>query len=231
MALPKIDQPLFDLTIPSTKQKIKFRPFTVKEEKILLMAQEGKDDEGIINAIKQVINNCVQTDIDVEQLAIFDLEFLLINIRSKSVNNMVEFAIDDEGEEIKLTVNLDDISVIETEGHTSTLKIRDDVALVMRYPDIRSISKMMNGDVDTEAMFTIMMHCIDMIAVGEETYIMKDNTLEEQIEFVESLTSDTIDKIKQFFDTMPTVKCDIPYTKKDGTEKIFSLKGLDAFFI
>lgn len=231
MALPKIDQPLFNLTVPSTKTRIKFRPFTVKEEKILLIAQESKDTAQTIGAIKQVIGNCVQEDINVDQLAIFDLEYILINIRSKSVNNIVDFAIKDGEEEVKLSVNLDDIEVVETEGHSNIIKVRDNVALTMRYPDITSLSKLVNDEATTEEMFDIMLHCIDMIAVDEEVYVLKDNTKEEQTEFVESLTSDTVAKIKEFFDTMPTVKHDIEYKLKDGTEKSFTLKGLDAFFI
>jgi hypothetical protein len=231
MALPKIDQPLFDLVIPSTKSRVKFRPFTVKEEKVLLIAQESKETLQTVSAIKQIINNCVQDDIDVDRLAIFDLEYILINIRSKSVSNEVSFTIRDGKEEIPLTVDLDEIKVIETEGHSTTVRIRDNIALTMRYPDISSLAKLVNDTTSTEDMFDIMLHCIDMVAVGEEVYVLKDNTKEEQIEFVESLTSDTIQKIKDFFDTMPTVKHEIPYTLKDGTQKVFTLKGLDAFFI
>lgn len=231
MALPKIDQPLFDLTIPSTQARVKFRPFTVKEEKVLLIAQESKDDVQTVGAIKQIINNCVQDDIDVDALSIFDLELILINIRSRSVDNIVEFTIRDGEESIPLTVNLDEIVLHETEGHSKTIKIRDDIALVMKYPDISSLAKLVGENITTDQMFEVMVKCIDIVAVGEEVYIMSDNTKEEQIDFVESLTSETVGKIKEFFDTMPTVKHDIEYKTKDGTDKVFTLKGLDAFFI
>lgn len=231
MALPKIDHPLFDLVIPSTKTKVKYRPFTVKEEKILLIAQESKDTAQTVEAIRQVITNCVQAEVDVNSLAIFDLEYILINIRSKSVSNLVEFSIKDGSEQVDLSVDLDDIKVIETEGHSNIVRVRDDVAISMRYPDIISLSKLVNEESSTEEMFEIMLHCIDMVTVGEDVYVMRDNTKEEQMEFVESLTSDTVQKIKDFFDSMPTVKHDIEYKLKDGTEKVFTLKGLDAFFI
>lgn len=232
MPLPKIDQPLFTLTIPSTKKKIKYRPFTVKEEKILLIAQESKEENQMLHSIMQVIQNCIQDDVNVEELAMFDLEYILVQLRSKSVSNLIEFKIDDNGKTYELAMDLNDMIVHFQEDHTKNISIGDNATLVMKYPTIEELWAYMKEDEDsTESLFKILVSCIDMIVYNDEVYKMKDQTEEERMEFIESLGSKSMNEVKKFFETMPVVKHDIPYKTKDGEEKKFTLKGMDAFFI
>lgn len=234
MGLPKIQQPLFELTIPSTEKKVKFRPFTVKEEKILLIAQESKDIDQIINSIKQIINNCIE-DIDVEELAMFDLEYILINIRAKSVSNEVEFKINDPEtkEEIELSLNLNDISVKKSSEHDKLVPIDGDIYLVMKYPKIDQLKalKDVTEENKQQALFNMMMGCIDSVVEGEQVYPLKDFTEVEINDFVEGLSTTHIQGIKKFFDTMPIVKYEKKYKRKDGTEKTFVAEGTETFFI
>jgi hypothetical protein len=233
MPLPKIQQPLFDLTIPSTKKKVKFRPFTVKEEKILLIAQESKDMEQIVLSIKQIINNCVE-NVNVEQLAMFDLEYILINLRSKSVGEVINFTITDPEteEKVKLELNLNDVD-IQTEGHENKIQVSEDVYIIMRYPRIDQLLLLnkMNEENKSKILFDMMVNCIDMVVEGEEVYKTSEFTQDEIEEFVNSLSTKSIQDIKHFFDTMPTLKFEKKYKTKEGKEKTFVIKGTETFFI
>lgn len=233
MPLPKIQQPLFELTIPSTGKKIQYKPFTVKEEKILLIAQESKDLDQIITAINQIITNCIE-DIDVDDLAMFDLEYLLINLRSKSVGNEVEFKIKDPDTEevVELSIDLNDIEIKKDEKHNKIIKVNDDISMVMQYPKLNQL-KALNGEEENQeqALFDVMIGCIDSIVEGEEVYKLKDFTKKEVDEFVESLSTSHIQNIKTFFETMPKLRYEKKYTLQDGTEKTFVAEGTETFFI
>ena len=232
MALPKIQQPLFEITVPSTKKKVKYRPFTVKEEKILLIAQESKDVEQIILAIKQIIGNCVY-DIDVETLAMFDMEYLLVNLRARSVSDLIEFRIKDPDteEEITLAINVDEIGVKEFEGHSKTIELADDIILGMKYPQIDQLKELVGEDVNVnKAKFKIMIGCIDTVVQGEEVYKLSDFTQSEVDDFVEGFTTEHTRKLKKFFDTMPVMRFEKQYTLKDGTKKTFVAQGTETFF-
>jgi hypothetical protein len=232
MPLPKIDQPLFSLVIPSTQKKVKYRPFTVKEEKILLIAQESKEEDQILDSVMQVIQNCVQDDINVEELAMFDLEYILVQLRSKSVSNLIEFKIDDNGSTYGLSMDLNEMSVDFQQNHSKNIIIGDNATLVMKYPTIKELwSYMKSNNDDTESLFKVLVSCVDMVVYNDEVYKMKDQTEKERMEFIESLSSKSMSDVKNFFETMPAVKHDIPYKTKDGEEKKFTLKGMDAFFI
>lgn len=234
MALPKIQQPLFELTVPSTNKKVKYRPFTVKEEKILLIAQESKDTDQIILAIKQIINNCIE-GINVDKLAMFDMEYILINLRAKSVGNEIEFKIKDpETEEIiELVLDTDNIKMIKDKNHSNVIKISDDISLVMRYPRIDQLSLIAKTEEGkrNEMLFDLMIGCIESIVEGEEVYNLVDFTKEEVNEFVNSLSTAHISDMKKFFDTMPVLKYETKYTRADGTEKTFIAQGTETFFI
>lgn len=226
MALPKITQPLFPVTIPSTGKKTTFRAFTVKEEKALLIAQESKDSNHVMIALKQLIESCVQ-DVNVKDLAIFDVEYLLLKIRSKSADNIVEFNMKDEDtdESVKFSVDLDKLDVVKQKDHTNIIDINSDIKMVMRYPKIDDLA---NSDSDN--MFSVIDSCIDKIVEGEEVYMMSEASDEERRDFIDSLNTKVLSDIKTFFDTMPKVKHVHTYKNKNGDEKSFTLEGLDSFF-
>lgn len=232
MGLPKIDLPLFDIEIPSTRKKVKYRPFTVKEEKILLIAQESKDIDQIILAIKQIINNCVIT-VDVDKLAMFDLEYLLINIRAKSVNNEIQFSITDPDtkERVDLTIDIADVKIIYKEDHNNLIKVNDDIYLKMRYPTINELANIAKSKNSFENLFKIMIDCIENVIEGDSVLVLKDFTDEEISDFVNNFSNDQIDQIKNFFETMPVLKYEAKYKNSNGDDKTFVIEGMETFFI
>ncbi len=232
MALPKIDLPLFDIEIPSTKKKTKFRPFTVKEEKILLIAQESKDVDQIINAIKQIVNNTVE-NVDVDDLATFDLEYLLVHIRGKSVSNEIQFSVTDPDttDKVNLILNTDNVKMVYNENHNKMISLDSNVHIMMRYPSINELSTLIKNKSNIDSMLRIMISCIDQVIEGDSVYKIKDFSEEEVLDFVNSFTSAHIDAIKKFFDTMPTLRCEIPYVNSKGDDKTFIIEGIESFFI
>jgi hypothetical protein len=233
MSLPKIDLPIYQCELPSTRKKIKFKPFSVKEEKILLTAQETKESEQIMLAIKQILNNCLQ-DVDVSQLAVFDIEYLLIQLRSRSVDNMVEFEIKDPDtdENIKLELNLADVKVHRSDDHTNQIKISDEYSLFLKYPSLDQFESLLDKEEQSaEDSYNVMMSCLDKLASEESVFNFKDFSKKEVEEFIESLPSDVIKSIKVFFETMPKVRHELKYTNSKGTEKTFVLEGTQTFFI
>lgn len=233
MPLPKIDLPLYELVLPSNKKKIRYRPFTVKEEKILLTAQQSKDADQIITAVKQIVNNCLQ-DYDIDKLALFDLEYLLINIRSRSIDNNVEFEIEDPDtkEQIKLKLDLQNVKVHRDENHTNKIELDETYTLFLKYPNIDSFSEIIDAkELSPEKSYEILISCIDKLASENEVYNFKDFTKKQIDEFVESLHSDVTKKIKTFFDTMPKVRHEMPYVNSKGEHKIFTIQGTQSFFI
>lgn len=233
MPLPKIDLPLYELTLPSNKKKVNYRPFTVKEEKILLTAQQSKDPDQIIVAIKQIVNNCLQ-DYDIDKLSLFDLEYLMINIRAKSVDNNVEFEIEDPDtkEKVKLVLNLENVKVHINETHTNQIKVDDAYTLFLRYPNIDDFSEILSKkDMSPEKSYEILLSCIDKLASENEVYNFKDFTEKQVDDFIDSLHSDVTKKIKLFFDTMPKVRHEIPYTNSKGDVKVFTIQGTQSFFM
>lgn len=233
MGLPKIDQPLFTLTLPSTGKEIKYRPFTVKEEKILLIAQESDEVDQALTAVKQVVNNCL-IDIDVDKLAMFDLEYILLNLRSKSVDNNITFSIQDPDteEKIQLEMDLNEVSISWPENHTNQIKINDDYILIMRYPSVNEFFILVKEGIENHhANFEIMMNCMDQLVSEDEVYKFEDFEDKEIESFIDSLTSDIIHKIKNFFETMPKLRHEIPYTNSDGKKQTFVIEGVQTFFI
>lgn len=233
MALPKIQLPLFEITIPSTGKKTKFRSFTVKEEKILLVAQESKDTNQVILAIKQILNNCIE-DIDVDRLATFDLEYLLLQIRAKSVNDVLNFGITDPDtkETVELAINVDDIKIHTKKEHTKKIKLNDEYIMTMRYPTIDKVRGLgENVENRTQKLFEVMISCIDTLATEDDVYKMDDFTEEEVNDFVESLSNSAVQEIQKFFETMPVLRYEAEYTNKNGDKKTFVLEGTETFFM
>ena len=208
MALPKIDLPIFELTLPSSGEKIKYRPFTVKEEKILLVAQESKDQTQEVLATKQVVNNCL-IDKDVSDLAMFDLEYILLTLRSRSVDNTITFnVIDPETKEnVSLTLDLDSVSLLRDDAHSNEVAINGDYKLFLKYPTIDQYVAISSIDVnDPLVNYYIMISCLDYVASEDEVHYFKDHTKEEVDSFMEDVSGEVLKKIQNFFETMPRLR-------------------------
>ena len=239
MGLPKISTPIYELEIPSLKKKIRYRPFLVKEEKILIIALESEDSKAIANAVKNVISNCILSKgIKVDDLSTFDIEYLFLNIRGKSVGETVDVLItcpDDETTQVPMSINLDEISVEENPKHSRDIKLDDTLTLRMKYPSMTEFIKNnfdSGDDVSVDDTFDLIISCIEQIYSEEESWTASDSTKKELLEFVEQLSSKQFKEIEKFFDTMPklshTIKVKNP---KTGVESEVVLEGLSAFFV
>lgn len=238
MPLPKIATPTYELVLPSTKNTIKYRPFLVKEEKLLVLALETEDTKQITQAITTVIKGCVLTkNVDVEELPTFDIEYLFLNIRGKSVGEVVDVNIicPDDGEtEVPVKINLDEIEVQFDENHTKQIKIDDNLMMEMKYPSLEQFIKNnfdFSGESNMEQSFEIIGSCIDKIYNEEEVWATDDCTKEEITEFLEQMNSVQFKEVEKFFSTMPKLSHEIkvtnPNTKKKST---VVLEGLSSFF-
>ena len=227
MPLPKIATPTYELVLPSTDQTIQFRPFLVKEEKLLVLALESEDNKQITTAIKSVLKNCVLTKgIKVEQLPTFDIEFLFLNIRGKSVGETLEVNVicpDDEAPQVKVNFNLDSIEVEKNEDHNKQIKLDDTLMMEMKYPSLDEFIKNNFDFKETNQMdqsFALIGSCIDKIYSEEEVWAAEDCTKKEMSDFLESMNSSQFKEIETFFETMPklshTIKIRNPKTKVES---------------
>jgi len=237
MPLPKIATPTYELVIPSTKKKVKYRPFLVKEEKVLIMAMESEDTTMIANAVKDVISSCITTrGVKVDELATFDIEYLFLNIRGKSVGEQVEVLVtcpDDGTTKVPTMIDLDEIQIQEDENHSKDIKLDDSLTLRMRYPSMKEFIKnnFAVNDISVDDTFDIVTSCIEQVYNEEESWSAKDCTKKELKEFAEQLSSKQFKEIETFFETMPklshTITVSNPNTGKDNT---IVLEGLASFF-
>ena len=260
MSLPKISAPIFSTILPSTGEKIRYQPFRVREEKILLIAQESGDLDQIILATKQVINNSVIDDIDIDALPVFDIQWLLLHIRAASVDNTLNFQIKDDYDElINLTLDINDIKPFIIPEHTNRIKADEEYTIIMRYPTIVETYKIMAlmrdavrlkklideaAEIDVKKQllndlrklgnntieYDIMVSCMSQVVSESEVFNFSDSTPEEINSFVESLDPKVVPKIKEFFETMPTIRHEIPYVDSKGNAKVFVLEGFESFF-
>ncbi|MAL15706.1 MAG: baseplate protein [Algoriphagus sp.] len=238
MPLPKIATPTYELVLPSSDRKIKYRPFLVKEEKILIIAMESEDQKQITNAIKSVINNCILTrGIKVDKLSTFDIEYLFLNIRGKSVGENVEVIVtcpDDNETEVSVVIPLDEIKIKKDPDHNRDIKLDDNLVMRMRYPSLSEFVKT-NFDLDDEITvdqsFDLIISCIEQVYNEEESWNASDCTKKEMTEFLEQLSSKQFKEVEKFFDTMPklshTIKVTNPKTK---VKNEVLLEGLSSFF-
>ena len=234
MGLPKIEHPLFELEVPSTRKKVKYRPFTVKEEKILLIAQESEDLEQMLLAIKQIIGNCV-TGIDVDDLATFDMEYLLLKLRTVSVGNEIDIAFVDEEtqEQVEFKINTDDIEIKRYQTHKQLIQVDQNITLKLAYPKVNSLDFLredLSDEDRQEKLFNVMMGSIDQVISGEEIYKIKDFSQTEVDDFINSLSTKTIKEIKEFFETMPRIRIEKEYEVADK-KKTFIVEGTETFFV
>ena len=238
MPLPKIATPTYELVLPSTEKTVQYRPFLVKEEKVLVIALESEDTKQITNAIKAVLKSCVQTKgIKVEQLPTFDIEYLFLNIRGKSVGEEIDVNIicPDDGEtEVPVKIALDDIQVGKNEEHTNQIKLDDNLMMELKYPSLDQFIKSNFDFNDTSQMdqsFTLIASCIDKIYSEDEVWATADCTKKEVNEFLESMNSSQFKEIEKFFTTMPKLSHTIKVTNpKTGVESDVVLEGLASFF-
>ena len=232
MALPKIDQPIFDMTIPSTQAVVQFRPFVVREEKILLIAQQSGSDKEILRAIKQVINNCLVEDIDVDGLATFDLEYMFLKLRARSVNNIVKLSYKDtEDEQVyDFELNLDDIE-LDIKPVSNKIKVTDDIGIIMKYPSASIADEMEEFETEVDLLLFFVKKCIDQVYDEENVYPATESTDEELDQFIDSLDVSTFERIREFFDSIPTLKHTLTYTNKNGNERVIELNNLKDFFM
>jgi hypothetical protein len=230
MALPKIKHPTYAITIPSTQQKVNIRPFTVQEEKLLLMAKQSNSTEDTVNTIKQLITNCIIENINADKLSTFDIEYIFIKLRAKSLGEIVdlEFKDSETDENIKFRVNLDDVEVKFNPEHKNKFIIQGDIGIVMRYPTLNEIKLIESKNNEEKAILDILFKCIDKIYDNDNVY--SDFTEDELYDFINNLPLDSINKIKDFFDTMPSVEHTIKIKNKEGKTRDIVLKGLNSFF-
>ena len=238
MPLPTIVTPTYELELPSTGKKIKYRPFLVKEEKLLVLALETESTKDISTAIKTVLKNCIQTrGVKVENLPTFDIEYLFLNIRGKSVGEEVEvnlIAPDDEVTQVPVTINIDDIKIQKNDDHTNKIKLDNDLIMEMKYPSLDQFIKSnfdFSEEVDMDQSFDLIASCIDKIYNEEEVWATADCTKKEVKDFLEQMNSMQFKNIENFFETMPKLSHSVTFTNpKTKVESTVVLEGLSSFF-
>lgn len=238
MPLPKISTPTYELEIPSTGKKIKYRPFLVKEEKVLIIAMESEDNKQIANAVKDVISSCVITrGVKIDQLSTFDIEYLFLNIRGKSVGEEVEVMItcpDDNVTQVPTVINLDDIKVEINKNHSKDIALSGDLILRMKYPSMTEFIKSnfnSGEEIDVNDTFDLICSCIEQVYNEEESWNASDCTKKELRDFLEQLSSKQFKEIETFFETMPKLRHELTIKNPNtGVESDVVLEGLAAFF-
>jgi len=231
MPLPKISQPLFQLNIPSTGKAIRYRPFTVREEKLLLMAQESGDKNDITNTYKQLINNCCIDPIDVDKLASFDIEYFFICLRAKSVSNISKVLVrDEDGEQYEVEINLDKIKVESNEEVSNNVKLTDTIGIILKYPTFNVLASINNVEDKMDTTLSILRGCIDQVYEGEEVHDVSNYTAQEVNDFILSLNKNQIEEIQKFFENMPKIVYDAKYVNKNKELKEVRIEGLENFF-
>ena len=233
MALPKLESPKYDMTVPSTGQEIKYRPFLVREEKILLLAMEEGTENASHNAVLDLVNSCTFGNIGNVTDPMFDVEYAFIKIRSKSVSETIDVRLlcpDDEETYVDKSIDVDDIQIMMDEDHSTHVNLSDTLSIDLTYPTINTTLKSLNINSETERVFFIIKSCIHTIHFGEDIYSIIDISKKELDEFVDSLTQKMFEKLQKFFNTMPklrhTIEVENPVT---GIVSEVTLEGLGDF--
>ena len=233
MALPKLDTPTYQLELPSNQQVVKYRPFLVKEQKILMMAQDADDKEDSYNMLAEIVDGCTFNNVDIKTMPIFDFEYLFMKIRCKSVGESAELSVlcpDDEVTRVPVTIDLDGLDVQVEDGHSNVVGVNDSIKIVMRYPTVNDIKSV--GEAETlNNVMTLLKVCINEIHDGDTIHNMIDVTSKELDEFIDSLPTDTFEKMAIFFDTMPklTHVIEVKNPKTEVTSEVV-IQGMESFF-
>ena len=236
MALPKLNAPTYELEVPSTDEKISYRPFLVKEEKLLLMALESGKNEDVVSAVKDIVSECTFNKLDIEKLPMFDIEYIFLNVRAKSVGEISKLKLlcpDDNKTYADVEIDLTKVNVEIGEGHTNKIELTDDMGLIMTYPGINTFKDKGLTKLTAENMIEVISACILQIYEnkGEKVYNAKDQTQKELVEFVESLNTKQFKDVQKFFDTMPRLKHIVKVKNpKTKVESDITLSGLNDFF-
>ena len=237
MALPQVNTPTYELAVPSTDEKIKYRPFLVKEEKILMIAMEGKEQSGILDAVKQIVKSCTFDKFDMSKAPMFDVEYIFLNIRAKSVGEISTVnlrCLDDNETFVKTEIDLTEVEVKMDEEHTNKIELNEEMGMIMTYPNLDSFADYDVTNINASNMIDMIASCIAQIydKKGEDVYDSKDSTHKELVDFIEQLNSKQFAEVQKFFDTMPklthTVTIENPKTKKKSE---IVLSGLNDFFV
>jgi len=235
--LPVNSTPIYTLKVPSNDKSIRFRPFLIKEEKALLIAQQSEDASVMVESLKNVIKSCLKDDIDVEALATFDLEYIFTQIRAKSVGEVIELTLScdtctDEKAVAKVSIDLTKLEVIKNPEHILKIKLYDDVGVVMKYPTMNIVKKLEKVDSnDIEQVFDIIVECIDYIYTTDEVFHAKEQSKQELIDFLNNLTSEQFVNVQKFFETMPKLTHEVDYVcPVCNTLHHKKLEGLQSFF-
>jgi len=241
--LPKIDVPIYELSLLSTGKKIRFRPFLVKEQKLLLMTTQSEDPKDTLNVVKQISKNCIIDDVDVESLPVFDLEYIFLNLRARSVNEVVNLQYrcnnkvknekDEEdvcGSLEKFDINLLEIIPEKSPNHDKKIMLTDNLGIMMRYPTFEVLANI-SGQNESEVLMELLVNCIDYIFDKDKIYYSKDVTKDELTEFIDNLQQKDLEKIQQFFETSPKIKKNLDFKcRKCGYKENIVLEGLQNFF-
>jgi len=228
MPLPKISHPTFDMTVPSTGKKVQFRPFTGREQKILLIAKESDDPKDALRAVAQIIESCFP-GVSGQDVPIFDLEYMFLQLRAKSVSNKIELRIEDEddGQTYDATADLDAVEIVKPEGwDDNVVKITDSIGMKLKYPTVRSV---LSGSKDMD-QWDILASSVDSIYEGDTVTSSKEVTVQELRDWLMSLPLEAIDPVKSFFDNRPKVKINISYVRKDGKAVTREVSSIQDFF-
>jgi len=242
MPLPKVVTPTYELTLPSNKKVIKYRPFLVKEEKVLIIAMESGDTSQITNAVKDVLKNCVLTrGIKIDSLPSFDIEYLFLNIRAKSVGESVELIVtcpDDNETQVEVVVNIDEIEVIIPENHSSEVRVDGNITVKMKYPSLQEFidnnfdfSGQNTSEQTINKSFEVVASCVDMVYTNDESWSAADVTKKELVDWLQTFDANQFKQIEEFFNTMPKLSHTLKVTNPStGVENEIVLEGLSSFF-
>ena len=236
MSLPKINAPEYRLNVPSTDEEITYRPFLVKEEKLLLIAHETGDDKSTFDAIKQLIKGCVTQELAIDALPMFDIEYIFLNIRAKSVGEIAKLKVicpDDEKTTVDVEVDLTKINIEMDEKHDARIQLTDNIGLLMSYPSLDVVQEhaVLGTEQPVEQLFKMVAECMYQVWEGEEVQDASDFSWEEKMEFIESLSHSQFEKIQNFFETMPALKHEIKVTNPNTKVKsTVTLQGIQSFF-
>lgn len=236
MALPKLGVPQYELTLPSTGKTVKYRPFLVKEEKVLLLAMESEDEKQVIDAVKNVLKSCVISRIKIDQLPSFDLEYLFLKIRAAAIGEIIEMTVtctDDGSTTATAAINIEEVEVHKEEGHDRKIMLTDTTGIMMKYPSMDRFieSQFLNKGIDADHIFNFIAEHIEQIFDEEEVYDSSTTSKKEFREFVESLTTKQFESIQNFYETMPRLSHTFTVTNPNtGNECEYTLEGLQSFF-